>query len=82
MGPTLITRDGWKIRTYLNKEVFELYYLPDDFREENDLAEKYPEKLEELTIILLSACDGDLFNGLYTSSGKQINVEKQFFRYE
>ena len=45
-GPTLITNDGWKIRTHLENDAFELYYLPDDFREENNLSEKYPKKLK------------------------------------
>jgi arylsulfatase A-like enzyme len=64
-GPTLITNDGWKIRTYLPKEAFELYYLPDDYREENNLANNYPEKLAKLKDKLLNACDGDFTNGWY-----------------
>jgi arylsulfatase A-like enzyme len=65
LGPTLITNDGWKLRTYLKKGVFELYYLPDDFQEKNDLAGKFPEKLVELKGKLLMACEGDFNNGLY-----------------
>ena len=64
-GPTLITHDGWKIRSYLKENVLELYYLPNDFKEENNLANKYPEKLKELHQSLLVACDHDLQNGLY-----------------
>jgi len=75
LGPTLITDDGWKLRTYLVKDVFELYYLPDDYREEHDLSEKYPEKLKELKNKLLEACDGDYYNGLYSSQKNQINIE-------
>ncbi|WP_025761833.1 arylsulfatase [Dyadobacter tibetensis] len=66
-GPTLITDDGWKLRTYLQKQVFELYYLPDDFREEKDLAEKNPKKLAALKKALLKACDGDYNNGLFSN---------------
>jgi len=75
LGPTLITKDGWKIRSYLDKEAFELYYLPDDFREENDLAEKFPDKLKDLKNKLLKACDGDFNNGLYSSQKNQIKIE-------
>jgi len=74
-GPTLITSDGWKIRSYLDKNALELYYIPDDFREENDLAEKFPDKLNELKSKLLKACDGDLKNGLYSSGKNQIKIE-------
>ncbi|MBJ6367352.1 arylsulfatase [Snuella sedimenti] len=66
-GPTLITNDGWKIRTYLKKDVFALYYLPDDYREENNLANSYPEKLEILKTKLLEACDNSLINGLFNN---------------
>ncbi|MFC2132418.1 arylsulfatase [Bacteroidota bacterium] len=75
LGPTLITNDGWKIRTYLKKNSFELYYLHDDYREEHDLAEKYPEKLKELKNKLLEACDGNFNNGHYSSQKNQLNVE-------
>ena len=67
LGPTLITNDGWKVRTYLKKNIFELYYLPDDNREENDLAEKYPEKLMKLKSKLKKACDEDFYNGFYSN---------------
>mgnify|MGYP001948499190 FL=1 len=53
IGPTLITNDGWKLRTYLKEDVFELYFLPDDYREEIELSEKFPEKLRELKNQLL-----------------------------
>ncbi|UZD23209.1 arylsulfatase [Algoriphagus halophytocola] len=74
IGPSLITNEGWKIRTHLPKGVFELFYLPDDFREENDLSAKFPEKLEELKSKLLEACDGDLKNGHYGSGRSQIRL--------
>jgi len=66
IGPALITNDGWKIRTHLSKNAFELYYLPNDFREEANLAEKYPAKFEALKAKLLEACDGDFNNGLHS----------------
>lgn len=67
-GPTLITSDGWKIRSYLPKNAFELYYLPEDPKEANNLAEIYPEKLEDLKSNLLDACEGELENGLMNYS--------------
>ncbi|CAM3329955.1 arylsulfatase [Zobellia roscoffensis] len=73
-GPTLITRKGWKIRTDLKKEVFELFYLPDDFKEANDLSEEYPQKLQELKNQLLMACEGDLKNGHFTNAGSVLKV--------
>jgi arylsulfatase A-like enzyme len=73
-GPALISREGWKLRTYLEQEVFELYYLPDDFREETDLAGEYPEKLSELKQKLLEACDGDLMNGYFSNAGRLIRI--------
>ncbi|UMB62054.1 arylsulfatase [Lutibacter sp. A80] len=74
-GPTLITNDGWKIRTILNKNVFEIYYLPDDYREENELSKQYPDKLKELKEKLLKACDGDFNNGLYSSKNSEIRIK-------
>lgn len=67
-GPTLITNDGWKIRSFLKKNVFELYYLPNDYREETNLSETYPETLETLKTKLLKACDNNFNNGLFDSS--------------
>ncbi len=74
-GPTLITNSGWKIRTYLPQDIFELYFLPDDFREENDLSDKYPDKMRELKSKLLKACDGDFNNGLYSNENRQLAIE-------
>ena len=59
----------------IGKDVFELYYLLDDFREESDLSEIYPDKLNELKSELLKACDGNLINGLYSSRKNQIKIE-------
>ncbi len=75
IGPTLITQDGWKLRSYLVKDAFELFYLPDDYREEHDLSKNYPEKLRELKDKLLEACNGDFNNGLYSYKKSQIKIE-------
>lgn len=67
LGPALVTKDGWKLRTYVikGKEVFQLYYLPDDYGEEKDLSNKYPDKVDSLKKILLKECNGNLDNGVY-----------------
>lgn len=81
-GPSLVTRDGWKLRTYLHRDrildfgnfgapihaidgavIYQLYYLPDDIQEQNDLADAYPEKVNALRGLLLKACDGNLAFG-------------------
>ncbi|WP_212635274.1 arylsulfatase [Pseudozobellia thermophila] len=73
-GPTLITKEGWKIRTDLDHGVFELFYLPDDFKEANDLSETHPYKLEELKRRLLEACEGNLDNGHFTNGGSILKL--------
>jgi arylsulfatase A-like enzyme len=69
-GPAMVTKDGWKLRYYAPEKLYQLYYLPDDYREENNLITKYPEKAEILKDKLVAACDGDINNGWFsTSSG-------------
>lgn len=64
-GPAIVTNEGWKLRCYSKEDVFQLYYLPDDYREEKVLNEEYPEKVESLKSILLEECEGDWENGGY-----------------
>ena len=53
-GHRAIWSEGWKAVTFHNKgddfetEVWELYYLDDDMAEIDNLADQYPEKLNEL----------------------------------
>ncbi|SOE21328.1 Arylsulfatase A [Spirosomataceae bacterium TFI 002] len=65
LGPTLITNAGWKLRSYLKNDAFELYYLPKDFKEEKDLSGEFPDIFKDLKSKLLKECDGDFKNGLY-----------------
>ena len=65
MGPALVTDDGWKLRYYIQKNIFQLYYLPDDYREERDRISENPEKFQELKSKLLSECNGNFQNGLF-----------------
>ncbi len=42
-------------------DLYQLYYLPDDYSEANNLADKHPEKVEKLKKILQSECAGETF---------------------
>jgi len=65
-GPALVTQDGWKLRYYAPKDIYQLYYLPDDYREEKELSEKHTEMLERLKVELIKACGGDIKNGWFS----------------
>ena len=50
----LITADGWKlVEIDREQNLFQLYRLPEDNEERNDLAAEYPEKVKALAEILL-----------------------------
>lgn len=40
--------NDWKLIEFYDKEKFELYHISEDFKEENELSQKYPEKVIEL----------------------------------
>ena len=67
VGPGITTRDGWKLRYFAKDDIFQLYYLPNDYREENNLVASNQEKAEELKQILLKECNGDLKNGWFNT---------------
>lgn len=52
-GPAIIVNDGWKLRYSQAISNYELFYLPNDYEEINDLSKKYPEKVQKLRKILL-----------------------------
>jgi len=64
MGPSLVTKEGWKLRYFLNKNVFQLYYLPNDYKEESDLASQLPHKVDSLKQMLYNECGRNWQNGL------------------
>ncbi|MDN3667364.1 sulfatase-like hydrolase/transferase [Algibacter miyuki] len=64
LGPAIVTNDGWKLRYFLKKDVFQLYFLPDDYKESNELSSEYPEKTEALKQLLYKACGNNWRNGL------------------
>jgi len=69
-GPAAVTREGWKLR-YIKQDrsnVYQLYYLPDDYREERNLIQEGPEDtINRLSTILLQECDGNYRNGMGTT---------------
>ena len=64
LGPAIVTREGWKLRYFFQKNVFQLYYLPNDYREENDLSEQNKDKVEKLKSILFEECEYNWENGV------------------
>lgn len=75
VGPALVTPDGWKVRYLTPVRRFQLFYLPDDYKEENNLAEKNPEKLHEMATMLLKACDGNMYHGTWENH-KAVRVDE------
>jgi arylsulfatase A-like enzyme len=65
MGPALVSNDGWKIRYFAPKDIFQLYYLPNDYREEKNVIEENKDKAERLIELLTKECNGDLNNGWF-----------------
>ena len=63
-GPGIVTADGWKLRYYLSRNEIELFFLPDDPQELNDLSSTHLDKVHELKRILLKECGGTLQNGV------------------
>ena len=47
-GPAVISSDHWKLRYNKKRKAYRLHYLPDDYREERILNDKYPEMLAKL----------------------------------
>lgn len=74
-GPMLVDKNGWKLRYYAPQKIFELYYLPDDIEEKNNLLKKYPAKAEELKKKLIAMCDGDIDNGWFRDHLEIIHVK-------
>ncbi|MEG3658454.1 arylsulfatase [Arenibacter palladensis] len=65
LGPAIVSNEGWKLRYFAADDIFQLYYLPDDYREEKNLYEGNMEMAEKLKNILIEECDGDLNNGWF-----------------
>lgn len=47
-GPAVVDSDGWKLRYNKKKDRFRLHYLPEDYREEKILNDRYPEVFNRL----------------------------------
>ncbi|MFI3287516.1 MAG: sulfatase-like hydrolase/transferase [Rikenellaceae bacterium] len=53
IGATALRSDGWKLRQNKDLGEYRLFYLPEDYREENPLNDKHPEVLEEMKKALI-----------------------------
>jgi arylsulfatase A-like enzyme len=62
-GPALVSEDGWKVRYIISRRRFQLFHIAEDYREENDLAAAFPEKVRELGTRMLMECDGNFQHG-------------------
>ncbi|MDO6518700.1 arylsulfatase [Zobellia uliginosa] len=65
MGPAIVSKDGWKLRYFAKEDIFQLYYLPDDYKEAHNVIADNELKAEELKRILIAECNGDLRNGWF-----------------
>lgn len=65
MGPAIVTKEGWKLRYFAKDDIFQLYYLPEDYKEENNIMLLHKQKVEELKKFLIYECNGDLNNGWF-----------------
>jgi arylsulfatase A-like enzyme len=75
LGPALVTPDGWKVRYLPGVRRFQLFYLPDDYKEEKNLSEDNPEKLKEMGTMLLKACDGNMYHGTWENH-KSVRIDE------
>lgn len=75
VGPALVTPDGWKVRYLTPVRRFQLFYLPEDYREEKELAAVEPARLESMATRLLKACDGNLYHGTWENH-KAVRVDE------
>ncbi|MCK0156473.1 arylsulfatase [Cellulophaga sp. F20128] len=64
-GPAIVAKDGWKLRYFAEKDIYQLYYLPNDYKEKHNVLASNPEKAEELKRLLIMECDGDIKNGRF-----------------
>jgi hypothetical protein len=53
------------LRYFSPTDIYQLYNIADDYKEQYDLSDKYPARVGELKKILVRECDGDLSNGLF-----------------
>ncbi len=75
MGPAMVTKTGWKLRYFAPKRIFQLYYLPDDYREEHNIIQKHLQKADSLKAIMLKECDGNLNNGWFGNGPRLVPWE-------
>ena len=64
-GPVIITNEGWKLRFYNQKKIYELYNLKKDPEEKYNVILRFPEIAEKLKKTLLDECEGKIENGIF-----------------
>ena len=65
MGPAIVNKEGWKLRYFSEDDIFQLYFLPDDYKETNNIIASNEAKAAELKNLLMEECNGDLSNGWF-----------------
>jgi len=67
VGPSLITKDGYKLRhlRLTGKNLYQLYYLPEDYREEKDLVWDARDIVNKLSTEMLRVCSGNYIYGTH-----------------
>ena len=65
LGPAIVTKEGWKLRYYAKDDIFQLYYLPEDYKEEHNIIDLNKERADQLKQSLIQECNGDLNNGWF-----------------
>ncbi len=65
LGPAMVTDDAWKLKqvTLPKQNLYQLFHLARDGREENNGVFDHRQRVEELGRQLLFACDGNFMNG-------------------
>ena len=65
LGPAMVTDDGWKLKqvTVPKQNLYQLYNLNEDYREEHNRVFEQRELVEDMDRQLLFACDGNFQNG-------------------
>lgn len=65
-GPAIVTREGWKLRFVRlpDENLYQLYYLPDYYREENNIIQEGPPDIvNHLSTLMLRECAGNYGGG-------------------
>jgi arylsulfatase A-like enzyme len=62
-GPVMITNEGWKLRYFNKKKIYELYNIRKDPEEKYNVILRFPDTAEKMKKTLLEECNGAIENG-------------------